>query len=236
MQEELREYSEFDAEVGKKIKTHLWHGILMSEDGVVCDIPLGRDRFKHFESEKKEITIRFQQMNGWVILTSLIPTIMYFRPGCIVEIGAGVSTPLLAEIAENYGVKFYSCDKSPKKNKTYFKGHEYIQKMSEDFIKEFDDMPSVVLIDGDHSYEVAKMEFDFFFEKLVPGGVIFLHDTFPMAEEYTGPGLCHDVYKLRQRLELRTHEMDVFTWPYTAGYHGLTMVMKKEKDRPMWEL
>lgn len=220
----------------KKIKRFLWNGNLISEDGVVYDIPVDRDRFNHCESYKKEITMRFQEMMGWIILEKLVPIIMFFRPGCIVEIGAGVSTPILAKIAESYGVKFYTCDKSYKKNKTYFSNHIYIQKFSEDFIKEFDDTPAVVLIDGNHSYEVAKMEFDFFFEKLMPGGVIFLHDTYPMHEEYTQEGLCHDVYKLRQRLELRTHEMDVFTWPYTAGYHGLTMVMKKEEDRPFWEL
>lgn len=229
-------WKEVDQNAVNEIKKFLWHGNLMSEDGVVYDIPLDRDRFKHCESNNGTITMRFQEMMGWIILEKLVPIIMYFRPGCIVEIGAGVSTPILARIAEDYGAKFYTCDISSKKNKTYFSNHVYIQKKSEEFIKEFDDTPSVVFIDGDHSCEVAKMEFDFFFEKLMPGGVIFLHDTYPIHEEYTQKGLCHDVYKLRQRLELRTHEMDVFTWPYTAGYHGLTMVMKKEKDRPFWEL
>jgi hypothetical protein len=232
----LKEYKEFDENIGREIKKFLWHGTLVSEDGVVVDVPLDRDRFKHHDTDAGEITLRFQDMIGWIILEKLVPIIVYYRPFCIVEIGAGVSTRLLAKVAEEFGVKLYSCDKSPRKNIRYIKNHIFVQKMSEDFIKEFDDTPSVVLIDGDHSYDMAKMEFDFFFEKLVPGGVIFLHDTYPMHQDYVQGDLCGDVYKLRQRLELRTHEMDVFTWPYTAGYHGLTMVMKKEEDRPYWEL
>ncbi len=199
-----------------------------------------RDRFRHYESEHearwKQRTMLFQQLTGWIILEKLVPIILYFRPFCIVEIGAGESSPVLARIAERYGVKFYSCDIKHEKYAKFFHGHIYKEMKSEDFIKEFDDTPGVVFIDGDHSYDVAKMEFDFFFEKLVPGGVIFLHDTYPISAEFLKPDLCFDVYRLRQELEKRTDEMDVFTWPYTAGYHGLTMVMKKEEGRPFWEL
>uniref|UniRef100_A0A6H1ZPA4 Putative methyltransferase n=1 Tax=viral metagenome TaxID=1070528 RepID=A0A6H1ZPA4_9ZZZZ len=180
--------------------------------------------------------MRFQKINGWSILEALVPIIVYHRPYPIVEIGAGASTIYLARVAEQFHVKLYSCDKSPRKNKVYFKDHVFVQKFSRDFIAEFDDYPvSVVLIDADHNYEVAKMEFDFFFDKLIPGGVIFLHDTMPPAEEYLTPTACGDVYKLRQELEKRD-DLDCFTWPYTAGYMGLTMVMKKESDRKYWEL
>jgi len=193
------------------------------------------DRFKHVDMDNGESTIRFGFMNGWILLERIVPVILYFRPGCIVEIGAGASTIYLARMAEKYGVKLYSCDKATRKNVEYFKDHIFVQKFSRDFIKEFDDTPSVVLIDADHAYEVAKMEFDFFFEKLVPGGVIFLHDTLPPVDYYLAQTACGDVYKLRQELEQRTDEMDCFTWPYTAGYSGLTMVIKKEKERPFWE-
>ena len=91
------------------------------------------------------------------------------------------------------------------------------------------------LIDADHSYEMAKREFEFFFKKLVPGGVIFIHDTLPPHKEYLSEEACHDCYKLRQELETRNDEMDCFSWPYTAGYQGLTMVMKKDSERSFWE-
>ena len=194
------------------------------------------DRFKYVDADNCENTMRHGLMNGWTMLERIVPVILYFRPNCIVEIGAGASTTYLARQAEAYGVKLYSCDKSHLKNKVYFKDHIFVQKFSRDFIKEFDDTPSVVLIDADHSYEVAKMEFDFFFEKLVPGGVIFLHDTMPPAENHLHQSACGDVYRLRQELEKREDEMDCLTWPYTAGYSGLTMVLKKEKNRPTWEV
>lgn len=208
------------------------------DTGEIVDKLIGEPesaRFKYNDADNGKQTMKFGFMNGWIILEQLVPVILYYRPYCIVEIGAGASTVYLARRAEEFGVKFYSCDKAPRKNKTYCDNHIFVQKFSEDFMKEFDDTPAIVLIDGDHSYEMAKKEFDFFFDKLIPGGVIFLHDTLPPVEFYTAPTACHDVYKLRQELEQRTDEMDCFTWPYTAGYAGLTMVLKKEKDRPYWE-
>ncbi|MFX0194540.1 MAG: class I SAM-dependent methyltransferase [Candidatus Hodarchaeota archaeon] len=192
-------------------------------------------RFKHIDFDKGEPTMRYGHMNGWIVLEQIVPIVLYFRPHCIVEIGSGASTIYLARFAEKFGVKFYSCDKSPRKNRTYIKNHIHVQKFSKDFIEEFDDTPAVVLIDADHAYDVAKMEFDFFFERLVPGGVIFLHDTLPPVDYYLAQTACGDVYRLRQELEKRTDEMDCFTWPYTANWCGLTMVLKKEKERPYWE-
>lgn len=207
---------------------------LREADGSVIDIPLDRDRFSHADLYQTMPSLRFERMDGWSILDMLVPIIVFYRPYCIVEIGAGESTKSLARVAETYGVKLYSCDKSPVKNIKYCEDHIFVQKFSHDFIEEFDDTPSVVLIDADHKYEVARMEFDFFFERLVPGGVIFLHDTMPPSEDFLTEKGCDDVYRLRQELEKRT-DLDCFTWPYTAGYMGLTMVIKKEKDRPYWE-
>jgi len=210
--------------------------IHIKPDGTEVQIPLTRDRFRHFDLDRSnEPTLRYQQLNGWSILEHLVPIIMFFKPGCIVEIGAGASTIYLARIAQSFEQKLYSCDKSPRKNKTYFDNHIFVQKFSHDFIEEFDDTPSVVLIDADHKYEVARMEFDFFFKKLIPGGVIFIHDTMPCDETYLSETACGDVYKLRQDLEKRT-DLDCFTWPYTAGYMGLTMVIKKDPEGEYYEL
>ena len=202
--------------------------------GKVMDIPLSRDRFDHIDLKLTMPSMRFKEMDGWSILDAIVPIILFFRPYCVVEIGAGKSTEHLAKMAEAYGVTFYSCDKAPIKNVKLFEDHVFIQKFSHDFIDEFDDTPAVVLIDADHKYEVAKMEFEFFFKILVPGGVIFLHDTMPPSEEFLTEEGCDDVYRLRQELEKRP-DLDCFTWPYTAQYMGLTMVIKKETDRPYWE-
>lgn len=207
---------------------------VLKADGTLVDRPLIGDRFNHIDLVEGPMSMRSQEMDGWSMLNAIVPIVLFYRPYCIVEIGAGASTFHFAKLAERYGVKLYSCDKSPRKNKVYFKDHIFVQKLSVDFIKEFDDTPAVVLIDADHSYDVAKMEFDFFFERIIPGGVIFLHDTLPPTEEYLSPTACYDVYRLRQELEKRD-DLDCFTWPYTAGWCGLTMVMKKEEGRPYWE-
>jgi len=174
---------------------------------------------------------------GWIILERLIEPILNNRKGCIVEIGMGASTPMFAKYAEKHKVKFYSCDKnSLKTGQPLFKGHSIFEGISFDFMKQFNDTPAVVLIDGCHDYAVVKKEFEFFLDKLMEGGVIFLHDTLPPKENYLASNMSSDVYKLRQEIEKKGYvlNIDVFTWPYTAIDCGLTMVIKKEKDRPYW--
>ena len=175
--------------------------------------------------------------NEWKILEALVDPILYFRPYCVVEIGSGESTEILAKASDRAEVAFYSCDKSPDKHpKKACTRHKHYQMMSDQFMGKFNDTPAIVLIDGDHRYETAKGEFYFFYEKLVPGGVIFIHDTFPPHKKYLELSSCGDVYKLRQELEKKRIEldMDIFTWPYTAKFSGLTMVTKKDEDRPYW--
>lgn len=146
--------------------------------------------------------------------------------GCIVEIGAGQSSQVLAFHAQRWQVRHYTCDINP--SRTIHPLHMVFQGPSSDFIKVFDDEPALVLIDGSHHYEDVKMEFDFFLPRLVEGGVIFIHDTYPPFEEWAVKGIrCGDSYLFRQELEKRS-DIEVFTWPYTANCCGLTMVMRKE--------
>lgn len=177
--------------------------------------------------------IYYDKMVNWIILEKLCGIILYYRPFCIVEIGAGESTKVLAEAAEWADVPLYTVDIKAEKKVNYFPKHIFAHSTSDNFMEWFDDTPAIVLIDGDHSYDTAKKEFDFFFDKLIEGGVIFLHDTYPPAEMYIRNGACNDVYLLRQELEKR-EDLDCLTWPYTGKWMGLTMVMKKEKERPYW--
>lgn len=175
-------------------------------------------------------------MQGWVILDRLVDVILHHRPGCVVEIGAGISTGILAKHAQAAGVKMYSCDIFPKVEKIYDEHFIYLG-YSVQFMEWFldkKDKPSVVLLDGSHNKEMVKLEFDFFSELLVEGGVIFIHDTYPPHETFLHESACSDAYKLRQELEQETENFDCFTWPYTALDCGLTMVIKKEKVRPYW--
>jgi len=184
-------------------------------------------------------------MIEWVLLDYLLPVILSHRDGCIVEIGIGVSTFFMCKHGFDYGRTVYSVDVNSEKIKkhdesAYHPGHIPVWKSSEEFMQIFDEQCAVVLIDGAHDYEIAKMEFDFFFGKLVEGGVIFIHDTYPPVADgddyaaFLKNDACGDVYRLRQDLEKRRDEMEIFTWPYTAGWNGLTMVLKKEKEPPFW--
>lgn len=182
-----------------------------------------------------DYTASLEFYGEWSILAGLVNTILYHRPFCVVELGAGESTSILAQAAERANVKFYSVDMKPWKNRIYKKNFQFYLGLIEDFMTTFDDTPAIVLIDANHDYEVVKKEFNFFFDKLVEGGVIFLHDTYPPCERMLDPISCSDVYRLRQDIEkMDKNKLDVFTWPYTAKWCGLTMVIKKEKERPFW--
>ena len=185
-------------------------------------------------------------MEEWSLLDRLLPVILYHRKGCLVEIGMGVSTFFMCKHAYDFKRTVYSIDMNSEKLKKivqttpYYEGHKPIWTSSDEFMKVFNEPCAVVLIDGAHDYDIAKREFEFFFGKLVEGGVIFIHDTYPPVSEGDDPAAlltnqgCGEVWKLRRELEDRRDEMEVFTWPYTAKWMGLTQVLKKEKDRPHW--
>jgi len=176
---------------------------------------------------------------GWHMLVYICAGILRYNKGSIVEIGMGASTIELAHLARIAEVTLYSCDLMmggmfKAFNDKLFPDHICFIGKSEDFIKQFEGEPSIAFIDGQHDYEVVKMEGDFLLEKLKTGGVLFMHDTFPPSERLTAPNpKPHDVYKYRQELE-RNPDYDVFTWPYSSVNMGLTMVMKHRKDRPYW--
>jgi len=151
-----------------------------------------------------------------------------------VEIGAGESSIVLGKVTERAGVELHTIDIKPQKKCRYHKNHHYHLMRSEEFMESFDERPAVVLIDADHRYDAAKKEFDFFFEKLVPGGMMFLHDTMPPHEAFVRPTASGDVYRLRQEIEKRD-DCDCMTFPYTAQFMGLTVVLKHEENREYWE-
>jgi len=175
----------------------------------------------------------------WAILKNLVGVILKYVPGCIVEIGCGVSTYILAEHAKSHGVKFYTCDTQWGKLEKIKKNIGYdnlipFHGRSISFIETFNDTPSVVFIDGDHNAKVVRKEVNFFLDKLNIGGVLFLHDTCPWKETVESKqkkGRTVDTYLVRKELE-QNKDFDVFTWRYTAAFCGLTMVLKKDMSEP----
>jgi len=195
----------------------------------------------HVQDDGSIITLA---KGGWSIMDKLSDEILQYIPGPIVEIGAGESTEVFANLAIKYDRELYTCDLEMGGMFNVFDGpffdrHTCFIGKSEDFIKEFKGNPAIVFIDGQHTYETVKMETDFFLPLLKPWGVMFFHDMFPHHERLIDDpnGVkCSTAYKMRQELE-RNPDIDVFTWPYTALNVGLTMVMKHfpNDERRYWQ-
>jgi len=148
--------------------------------------------------------------------------------GCIVEVGSGSSTAMFNRYAINYQRKFYSCDIREKTGSTEKKSKWHIPMImsSFDFMEIFNDDPIIVFLDGNHDFDVVSNEFYFFYKRLNPGGIIFMHDTMPSTKNHTYHGACSNAYKLRLEIEMNPN-IDIVTWPHKIIGHGLSMVFKK---------
>ena len=129
---------------------------------------------------------------SWCIMESMIPHILSYVPGDIIEIGMGESTEILAQAAKSAGVNLYSCDIQMGGmfnvfDKPLFENHQCFTDGSDDFMEQYGGSPSIVFIDGEHIYETVKKEVGFFLPKMRPGGVMFLHDTMPLFKRNISP-------------------------------------------------
>lgn len=177
-----------------------------------------------------------KRFGPWIIVERLADIVLHFVPGCIVEIGIGASTVVLAKFAREFKVKHYAvdtdkkkCERMEKNPKTNHKHLVVYRGRSLDFIQEFDDTPSLVFIDGCHKSEVVIQEAAFFIHKINPGGIIFFHDMYLCREwrdRHDEKGKFSDTYLVRHLLE-NMRNIWCFTFPYTASGCGLTLVMKK---------
>jgi len=198
---------------------------------------------------------KYEFESHWTVIDSLAPIILSNVKGSIIEVGMGNSTIMLLRHAIKYDRVLMSCDSSDKVihkvNKTidkYELNHDkhyiyqtksmyFIKQLKEMLIKnenDIDYLPAIIFIDGNHYYETVKIEIDYFLSILPQNAMIFMHDTYPQKQYYDAKvrlGRRCDTYKVRLYLESR-EDIFTFTWPYTASYCGLTMVMKKDPDRP----
>lgn len=183
--------------------------------------------------------------------------------GDILEIGVGESSYFLSRIAKRYKRRLYHCDISPSKIVNPMTVPGYLSD-SEDitYLEERDPNPSewkrvvcfagasdelfkkipltpiaYAFIDGDHNYEQAAKDFWNVWPLVVEHGVVALHDTYPPDESYTDENRCGDVFKLRQQLEVKSNQMDVFTVTRGAAIGvGITFVRKKPSSLPFYQL
>jgi len=176
----------------------------------------------------------------WAVMDLLSDLILSNSEGDIFEIGFGRSTKILNKYAIHYNRIHHVCDINWKKinqaDKKLKNLNSYVGK-SLDFIKTLSDISiSIAFIDGEHIHETVMKEFEFIFENLSKNGVIFIHDTYPPDESWISENnkVSGNIYKVRQGLEKRD-DLQIFTWPYSAINSGLSMIMKKEKNRPFYK-
>ena len=177
----------------------------------------------------------------WGLLGVLSDCVLNFVDGNILEIGCGESSVYFSRLAEKYNRRCFHVEYSKSgvenmKNTTgYFGKNSIVYNCKSD--KFFQDASTnmkfaLAFIDGDHLYQPVQRDFWNASTHLVPGGFIFLHDTYPPDKSWTVEHKCGTVFKLRQDLE-NLEEWEVFTFPFTAFNVGLTMVRKKENRE--WE-
>ncbi len=165
---------------------------------------------------------------NWPIIDALAPFFFKNYKGCIIEIGAGKSTIVLNKLAVKFKRKLYSCDMIDKIKEDLSQYHMRVIKKSFEFMEEFNDTPMFVLLDGSHKYEDVKEEFYFFYKRLVPGGVILMHDTIPPSELFLHNSRCGDAYKLRLEIE-KNPNIDIVSFQYPMTIVGQSMVIKRNR-------
>jgi hypothetical protein len=177
--------------------------------------------------------------HGWIVLERVGEIVLNNVKGCVIELGGGVSTPIMMELAKKFDRNFYTCD-SRGSICDWIRGNVKYEKInvmhqnSWHFILNLKDTPAVVFHDCDHRWRIVRKEVDKLIEILAPGGVIFIHDTAPPVwryEQKIAKGKKMNTFWIRKFLEERK-DVDTFTWRYTAADCGLTMILKKDMTEP----
>jgi len=161
----------------------------------------------------------------------LIGFTMTFRPSVILEIGvrAGVSTVSFLEALDKIQKgKLISIDTKDCSGISENKRWAFHQQSSDVF--ELNEPIDMLFIDADHNYESVKKDFIKFEKKLLPGGVVMFHDTWPITEMHESPHYCNDAWKINHFLADRDDYMHI-TIPVS---YGLTIAIKKPHDSKYW--
>jgi predicted O-methyltransferase YrrM len=147
--------------------------------------------------------------------TEVLAGIAQSQPACCyVEIGVehGVSMTVIARHCR----EAHGCDIEDR-SRSMPRGARFWHMSSDQFFASYDGSPpSLAFIDGGHTYEQAKRDYENARRILAPGGIIALHDTWPEDEANTTPERCGDVWRLEREITAPKFTFEVFP--------GLTIV------------
>ncbi|MEA2198088.1 MAG: hypothetical protein QOJ25_2139 [Solirubrobacteraceae bacterium] len=133
---------------------------------------------------------------------------------CYVEIGVeyGVSMTVIARHCR----EAHGCDIDDRSH-LMPRGARFWHMPSDEFFATYDGSPpTLTFIDGGHTYEQAKRDYENAKRILAPGGIIALHDTWPGDKANTTPDRCGDVWRLEREITTQKFTFEVFP--------GLTLV------------
>jgi hypothetical protein len=79
-------------------------------------------------------------------------------------------------------------------------------------------------VDADHKFESAYQDFVNLYKYIQPGGIIFLHDTYPCEKRLLEPGACNDCYKTPIEIKKNYPDIELVTLPLNPG---ITIIRKQ---------
>ena len=103
------------------------------------------------------------------------------------------------------------------------------EKTTDQFFLDNKELFDIIFIDADHQYESVVRDFENALKILNPNGIVLVHDTDPINEQYTEPGYCGDSYKLNEYLENKHPELAYITLPFSES--GLTLINYRKNLR-----
>jgi hypothetical protein len=145
----------------------------------------------------------------------LAGTALSYEGCCYVEIGVehGVSLNVVAPHCR----EVHACDIAGPP-RTLPPQTRFWHMSSDEFFVAYDGRPpDLIFIDGGHSYEQARRDYDNARRILAPGGTIALHDTWPGSEAEKAPDRCGDVWRVEEEID----PAEKLTF---AAHPGLTLV------------
>jgi len=157
--------------------------------------------------------------------TSIIKEVVR-ATGCETYLELGVSTGENIHVITPYCKKCVGVDIIDIRIYNDFEFHETT---TWEFFKKNTAMFDIIFIDADHDFKSVKRDFICAIQVLNKYGIIFLHDTDPVSEEYLKPELCSDSYMMINWIN-RYHDeyLNIVTLPVSVA--GLTIITRK-KDR-----
>jgi len=152
------------------------------------------------------------------------------KPKRILEIGVGglVSGKAMMNAIKdaNLACEYHGCDINPDClaliNRFETVDRTFYNMTSNELAKEWNLPLDILLIDGDHSYEQTKIDYENFYPYVNKDGYIIFHDTCPPTEKHKKMTRCGTVYKILDDLYMN-HNLEVVTFTYS---YGLTVCRK----------